>query len=92
MQFTERLRNELEHRLANKGYVNVEWAQLLRDLDRVEQVEINLRFLVPRPTRDLASLLFGEVSSWHCRRWAIAPPICSSLLGSEEALAGTYCE
>jgi transposase len=34
------LRNELENRLAAKGYEGVEWAQVVRDLDRVEEVEI----------------------------------------------------
>jgi hypothetical protein len=35
------LRNELEHRLANKGYADIEWAQVVRDLDRVEHVEVD---------------------------------------------------
>lgn len=34
------LRHELEHRLANKAHSDIEWAQMLRDLDRVEQVEV----------------------------------------------------
>ncbi len=34
------LRTELENRLAAKGYAEVEWADVVRDLDRVEEVEI----------------------------------------------------
>lgn len=34
------LRAELQHRLADKGLVDLEWAQILRDLDRLEQVDL----------------------------------------------------
>jgi Transposase DDE domain len=34
------LRTELENRLAAKGYGDVEWAEIVRDLDRVEEVEV----------------------------------------------------
>jgi Transposase DDE domain len=34
------LRTELENRLAAKGYGDVEWAEVVRDLDRVEEVEV----------------------------------------------------
>lgn len=35
------LRTELENRLAAKGCAEVEWADVVRDLDRVEEVEID---------------------------------------------------
>jgi hypothetical protein len=34
------LRTELENRLAAKGHAAVEWGQVLRDLDRLEEVEL----------------------------------------------------
>jgi hypothetical protein len=34
------LRTELENRLAAQGHVAVEWADILRDLDRLEEVEL----------------------------------------------------
>src|SRR6266849_10466578 len=34
------LRTELENRLAAKGHAEVEWAQVIRDLDRLEEVEL----------------------------------------------------
>jgi hypothetical protein len=34
------LRTELENRLAAKGHAAVEWSQVLRDLDRLEEVEL----------------------------------------------------
>jgi hypothetical protein len=34
------LRTELENRLAAKGHAAVEWGQILRDLDRLEEVEL----------------------------------------------------
>jgi hypothetical protein len=34
------LRTELENRLAAKGHSDLEWAQVIRDLDRLEEVEL----------------------------------------------------
>jgi len=35
------LRTELQNRLCAKGFVDVEWDQVVRDLDRVEEIEID---------------------------------------------------
>ena len=52
-----RLRTELQDRLAARGHGNLEWAQILRDLDRVEEVEIakgDSRFLLRTETTGTA--------------------------------------
>ena len=44
-----RLRTELENRLASRGHTNLEWTKVLRDLDRLQEVEIaknGTRFLL----------------------------------------------
>jgi hypothetical protein len=55
-----RLRNELETRLAARGEA-FEWAELLRDLDRVEEIEIekqDARFLLRTEATGCAGKLF----------------------------------
>ena len=41
------------HRLASRGHADLEWAQILRDLDRVEEVEVEkgapVSSCAPRP-------------------------------------------
>ena len=56
-----RLRAELEDRLAAKGHAGLEWAQILRDLDRLEEVEIEKdgeRFVLRTETRGCAGKVF----------------------------------
>jgi transposase len=51
------LRAELENRLARKGHAEIEWADLIRDLDRLEEVEIEKdgkRFLLRSQTAGTA--------------------------------------
>lgn len=59
-----RLRTELEDRLAIKGHGNLEWAQVLRDLDRLEEIEIekdDKRFLLRSQTVGTAAKVFKSV-------------------------------
>lgn len=56
-----RLRTELEDRLAARGHSDLEWAQILRDLDRVEEIEIDKagsRFLLRTETPATAGKVF----------------------------------
>ncbi|MCG8461478.1 MAG: transposase, partial [Holophagales bacterium] len=56
-----RLRSELEDRLAAKGHTGLEWARILRDLDRVEEVEIEKNgrcFLLRTEARGCAGKVF----------------------------------
>lgn len=55
------LRKELEDRLAAKGYGDVEWAQVVRDLDRLEEVELDKdgkRFLLRTATAGVSGKVF----------------------------------
>lgn len=57
------LRTELEDRLARKGH-DLEWAQILRDLDRLEEVEIEKdgkRFCLRSQTIGTAGTVFQSV-------------------------------
>lgn len=59
-----RLRTALEDRLADRGYGDLEWAQILRDLDRIEEVEIDKdgkRFVLRTETRGTAGKVFQAV-------------------------------
>jgi transposase len=63
------LRAELENRLARKGHAEIEWADLIRDLDRLEEVEIEKdgkRFLL----RSQATGTAGKV----CQAAGVALP------------------
>ena len=54
------LRKELEHRLAAAN-LKPEWAELLRDLDRLQDVEVahqGKRFILRTPTTGVAGKLF----------------------------------
>lgn len=56
-----RLRSELEERLAARGHGDLEWAQILRDLDRVQEIEIDkagTRFLLRTETAGTAAKVF----------------------------------
>jgi hypothetical protein len=56
-----RLRSELEDRLAARGHGDLEWAQILRDLDRVQEIEIDKagsRFLLRTETAGTATKVF----------------------------------
>jgi hypothetical protein len=56
-----RLRTELEDRLAARGHSDLEWAEILRDLDRVEEIEIDKagsRFLLRTETPRTAGKVF----------------------------------
>ena len=56
-----RLRRELEDRLAARGHGDLEWAQILRDLDRVQEIEIDkagTRFLLRTETAGTATQVF----------------------------------
>jgi len=56
-----RLRTALEDRLARRGTTDLAWAQILRDLDRLEEVEIDKggqRFLLRTETRGCAGKVF----------------------------------
>ena len=56
-----RLRAELEGCLAAKGHGDLEWAQILRDLDRLEEVEIEKdgeRFVLRTETRGCTGKVF----------------------------------
>lgn len=55
------LRAELEDRFARRGYEDVEWADLIRDLDRLEEVEIEKdgkRFVLRSQTAGTAGKVF----------------------------------
>jgi hypothetical protein len=55
------LRAELENRLARKGHGDIEWADVTRDLDRLEEVEIGKdgkRFLLRSQTTGSAGKVF----------------------------------
>jgi hypothetical protein len=55
------LRAELEDRLARRGDAEIEWADLIRDLDRLEEVEIEKdgkRFVLRSQTTGTAGKLF----------------------------------
>lgn len=55
------LRAELEDRLARKGHTEIEWADLIRDLDRLEEVEIDKdgkRFVLRSETTGTAGTVF----------------------------------
>ena len=57
------LRNELDERLAAAG-LNPEWTELLRDLDRLQEVEVahqGKRFILRTPTIAVAGKLFQAV-------------------------------
>lgn len=54
------LRKELEDRLADRGY-KVEWAEVLRDLDRLQEIEVeqdDKRFILRTPVTGVAGALF----------------------------------
>jgi hypothetical protein len=56
-----RLRTELEDRLAARGHGDLEWDQILRDLDRVQEIEIDkagTRFLLRTETPGTAGKVF----------------------------------
>jgi hypothetical protein len=58
------LRTELEDRLAARGWGEIEWAQLVRDLDRLEEVELakeEKRFLLRTETSGVAGKVFQAV-------------------------------
>ncbi len=59
-----RLRTALEDCLADRGYVDLEWKQILRDLDRLEQVEVDkagTRFLLRTQANGAAGKVFQAV-------------------------------
>jgi hypothetical protein len=54
-------RRELEERLWAKGYCDIEWADVVRDLDRLEEVEIEKegkRFLLCTEAAGVAGKVF----------------------------------
>ena len=54
------LKKELEDRLAHRG-LKAEWADVLRDLDRLQEVEVEqdgMRFILRTPVSGLAGKLF----------------------------------
>ncbi len=56
-----RLSSELEDRLAARGHCDLEWAQILRDLDRVQEIEIDkagTRFLLRTEAPGTATKVF----------------------------------
>lgn len=59
-----RLRTALEDRLAERGWVDLEWAQILRDLDRFEQIEVDQggrRFVLRTDVTGTAGKVFQAV-------------------------------
>lgn len=69
------LRAELEDRLARRGYGEVEWAEVIQDLDRLEEVEIEKdgkRVALRSQTAGTAGRSFkrpGSPCRRRCARW-----------------------
>jgi transposase len=59
-----RLRTQLEDHLASRGYTNLEWSDILRDLDRLEEVEVHKdarRFILRTDAAGTAAKVFQAV-------------------------------
>ncbi len=68
------LRKELEDRLARHG-IKAEWADVLRDLERLQEVEVEQdgkRFILRTPVSGLAGKLFQR-RAWRCHPTSARP-------------------